>query len=124
MNKKGVLCLLSTDFSIVHVLFFSSDVIICPKCGGKTLRKNLILDRGFKNDIQTLSIICSLCDWTGTLKNYQVSYAFVFNFSIFAFQGSSGSNSSKSTMYLLRRIFAYSERIESTSTVCMQKNNS
>ena len=61
---------------IFFLLFFSSDVILCSKCGEKVIRKNLILDRGFKNDMRKLSITCSFCDWTGILKNYQVSFTF------------------------------------------------
>ncbi|CAF4972647.1 unnamed protein product [Rotaria sp. Silwood1] len=30
-----------------------------------------MLDRGFRNDMQSLAIICSQCSWTGILKNYQ-----------------------------------------------------
>ncbi|CAF3407607.1 unnamed protein product [Rotaria sp. Silwood1] len=30
-----------------------------------------MLDRGFKNDMQSLPIICSHCNWTDILKNYQ-----------------------------------------------------
>ncbi|CAF1099435.1 unnamed protein product [Rotaria sp. Silwood1] len=47
------------------------DMIICSECREKTSRKKLIADRGFKNDMQALPIVCSLCSWTDVLKNYQ-----------------------------------------------------
>ncbi|CAF4703091.1 unnamed protein product, partial [Rotaria sp. Silwood2] len=31
----------------------------------------LLIDRGFRNDMQTLPIVCSLCSWTGILNIYQ-----------------------------------------------------
>jgi hypothetical protein len=77
MKKKGQLCLLSTDF-LYFMFFFSSDVITCSKCYEKTPREQLILDRGFKNDMRTLEITCSFCDWADILKNYLVSSAFFF----------------------------------------------
>ncbi|CAF3684994.1 unnamed protein product [Rotaria sp. Silwood1] len=46
-------------------------MIICSECREKTSRKKLIADRGFKNDMQALPIVCSLCSWTDVLKNYQ-----------------------------------------------------
>ena len=29
-------------------------------------------DRGFRNDMKQLSIICSLCEWNGLFKDYEV----------------------------------------------------
>ncbi|CAF4393230.1 unnamed protein product, partial [Rotaria sordida] len=29
-------------------------------------------DRGFRNDMKSLSIICSLCNWNGPFKDYEV----------------------------------------------------
>lgn len=34
----------------------------------------ILLDRGFRNDMQKLYIECNLCLWQGELKQYQVSY--------------------------------------------------
>ncbi|CAF1083017.1 unnamed protein product [Rotaria sordida] len=48
-----------------------SDIITCSECRDKISRNKLIIDRGFKNDMQSLSIVCSLCSWTDILKNYQ-----------------------------------------------------
>ncbi len=78
MKKKGELCLLSTDFLYFMFFSFSSDVITCSKCYEKTPREQLKLDRGFKNDMRTLEITCSFCDWADILKNYLVSSAFFF----------------------------------------------
>jgi hypothetical protein len=33
----------------------------------------IILDRGCQQDMTTLQILCSFCDWNGLLKNYQVT---------------------------------------------------
>jgi hypothetical protein len=52
------------------------DMIVCFECHGKTRRENLKSDRGFRNDMQTLSIICALCHWNDILKNYQVKFIF------------------------------------------------
>ncbi|CAF1292199.1 unnamed protein product [Rotaria sordida] len=49
----------------------SGNTITCAECGEQTMREKLLLDRGFKNDMQTLLIICSLCSWTGLLNIYQ-----------------------------------------------------
>ncbi|CAF3375195.1 unnamed protein product [Rotaria sp. Silwood1] len=43
----------------------------CPQCQAETLSTSIRLDRGFKNDMKTLSIDCSFCQWTGILNNYQ-----------------------------------------------------
>ncbi len=29
-------------------------------------------DRGFRNDMKKLSIVCSICDWNGLFKDYEV----------------------------------------------------
>ncbi len=37
-------------------------------------------DKDFKDEVERLSIICIVCDWTGTLKVYQVnklSYGYI-----------------------------------------------
>ncbi|CAF3903083.1 unnamed protein product, partial [Rotaria sordida] len=46
-------------------------IIKCPQCDIETPRDQIMLDRGFKNDMQSLPIICSHCNWTDILKNYQ-----------------------------------------------------
>ncbi|CAF3030963.1 unnamed protein product [Rotaria sp. Silwood2] len=45
--------------------------IICRQCQTETLRNKILLDRGFKNDMKSLFIDCSFCQWTGLLNNYQ-----------------------------------------------------
>ncbi len=40
----------------------------------------MLLDRGFKNDMQSLPIDCSSCQWTGMLNNYQVMYLTIILF--------------------------------------------
>jgi hypothetical protein len=35
-----------------------------------------MIDRGFQNDMQSLPIICSHCNWTDILQNYQVIHLF------------------------------------------------
>ena len=37
----------------------------------------ILPDRGFKNDMKSIPIDCSFCQWTGVLNNYQVIY-FIF----------------------------------------------
>ncbi len=33
-------------------------------------------DRGFRNDMKQLSIICSLCEWNGLFKDYEVKQVY------------------------------------------------
>ncbi|CAF0926718.1 unnamed protein product [Rotaria sordida] len=47
------------------------EVVKCPECKKESLKREVLLDRGFKNDMQTLAITCSLCDWNGLLKEYE-----------------------------------------------------
>ncbi|CAF1206684.1 unnamed protein product [Adineta steineri] len=47
------------------------NMIICGECFQKTSREKVKLDRGFRNDMQTLLIVCILCNWTDILKKYQ-----------------------------------------------------
>lgn len=47
-------------------------MITCYECNQKIRREHVKPDRGFRNDMQTLSITCNFCKWTGVLKNYQV----------------------------------------------------
>ncbi|CAF1047846.1 unnamed protein product [Adineta steineri] len=43
----------------------------CSQCQMQTPSDQILIDRGFKNDMRTLPIICSYCDWAGTLQNYE-----------------------------------------------------
>ncbi|CAF4541496.1 unnamed protein product [Rotaria socialis] len=45
--------------------------IQCPACGEQSDKKDVLLDRGYKNDMQTLPIECTHCNWHGSLKQYQ-----------------------------------------------------
>ncbi|CAF1636685.1 unnamed protein product, partial [Rotaria sordida] len=45
--------------------------IKCRQCQSETLRSDIQLDRGFKNDMKSLVIDCSFCQWTGILNNYE-----------------------------------------------------
>ncbi|CAF4858798.1 unnamed protein product, partial [Rotaria sp. Silwood1] len=45
--------------------------IKCPLCQSESSRTEILLDRGFKNDMKSLPIDCSFCQWTGVLNNYQ-----------------------------------------------------
>ncbi|CAF4672408.1 unnamed protein product, partial [Rotaria sp. Silwood2] len=46
--------------------------IKCRQCQTETLPIDVRVDRGFKNDMKSLSIDCSFCQWTGVLNNYQI----------------------------------------------------
>ena len=52
------------------MFIFFTNTITCRKCSEKTSREELKLDRAFKNEMQTLPIICTLCYWSGILKTY------------------------------------------------------
>ncbi|UJR26900.1 hypothetical protein I4U23_008210, partial [Adineta vaga] len=45
--------------------------INCPQCQTPTTTNQIMIDRGFDHDMQVLPIICSLCQWKGTLSTYQ-----------------------------------------------------
>ncbi|CAF1299272.1 unnamed protein product [Rotaria sordida] len=45
--------------------------IKCRQCQLETLRIEVRLDRGFINEMESLPIDCSFCQWTGVLRNYQ-----------------------------------------------------
>ncbi|CAF2372016.1 unnamed protein product [Rotaria sp. Silwood2] len=45
--------------------------IKCRQCQVETLPTHVRVDRGFKNDMKSLSIDCCFCQWTGVLDNYQ-----------------------------------------------------
>ncbi|CAF1460006.1 unnamed protein product [Adineta steineri] len=46
-------------------------LMACSQCHMQTPSDQILVDRGFKNDMRTLPIICSYCDWAGTLQNYE-----------------------------------------------------
>ncbi|CAM2727229.1 unnamed protein product [Rotaria socialis] len=48
--------------------------IQCPACGEQSDKKDVLLDRGYKNDMQTLPIECTHCNWHGSLKQYQTKH--------------------------------------------------
>ncbi|CAF5016353.1 unnamed protein product [Rotaria sp. Silwood1] len=60
--------LLST---LVHATFRYYKTIKCRQCQAKTLRSDVLLDRGFTNEMKSLPIDCSFCQWNGILNNYQ-----------------------------------------------------
>ncbi|CAF1316866.1 unnamed protein product [Rotaria sordida] len=45
--------------------------IKCRQCQSETSRTEILLDRGFKNDMKSIPIECFSCQWTGVLNNYQ-----------------------------------------------------
>ncbi|CAF4794600.1 unnamed protein product, partial [Rotaria sp. Silwood2] len=45
--------------------------IKCRQCHSETSLTDIVVDRGFKNDMKSLDIDCSFCQWTGILNNYQ-----------------------------------------------------
>ncbi|CAF1258513.1 unnamed protein product [Rotaria sordida] len=45
--------------------------IKCRQCQTETSRIEMMFDRGFTNEMKSLSIDCSFCQWTGILNNYQ-----------------------------------------------------
>ncbi|CAF3845972.1 unnamed protein product [Rotaria sordida] len=42
-----------------------------PQCQTETPNGQVLLDRGFKSEMQSLPIDCSFCQWSGILNNYQ-----------------------------------------------------
>ncbi len=76
-------------FAFKVILIFERDFVACAQCKEESAKREVRmqslfsfnryllvlqvrLDRGFKNDMQILSITCSLCDWTGLLNGYEV----------------------------------------------------
>ncbi|CAF3836277.1 unnamed protein product, partial [Adineta steineri] len=43
----------------------------CSECHMQTPKAQILIDRAFKSEMQALPIICSYCDWTDTLQNYE-----------------------------------------------------
>ncbi|CAF0749034.1 unnamed protein product, partial [Adineta ricciae] len=45
--------------------------ITCSVCQTQTRTHQLMIDRGFKTEMQSLPIECILCSWSGQLRDYQ-----------------------------------------------------
>ncbi|UJR22221.1 hypothetical protein I4U23_025285 [Adineta vaga] len=45
--------------------------VTCAKCSMTMPKDQVMIDRGFKHDMESLSIECFLCPWAGILKDYQ-----------------------------------------------------
>ncbi|CAF3778917.1 unnamed protein product [Rotaria sp. Silwood1] len=43
----------------------------CLQCSTEIFLRQVMIDRGFRNDMQLLLIECSFCNWIGFLKDYQ-----------------------------------------------------
>ncbi|CAF4850165.1 unnamed protein product [Rotaria sp. Silwood1] len=48
-----------------------SSIVKCNICNEVTPRDQIILDKGCQLDMEKLNIMCSLCEWSGILQNYQ-----------------------------------------------------
>ncbi|CAF0859739.1 unnamed protein product [Adineta ricciae] len=42
----------------------------CPQCQTPAAPHQIAPDRGFNNDMQSLPLLCSLCQWNGVLRDY------------------------------------------------------
>ncbi|CAF3084046.1 unnamed protein product [Rotaria sp. Silwood2] len=47
------------------------EIIKCAECHEKSPKNEIMPDRGFRNDMKSLSITCSLCLWNGSFKDYE-----------------------------------------------------
>lgn len=47
------------------------NTFICPECREATNEKEVFLDKGCKNDMKSLKIECSLCEWNGKFQDYE-----------------------------------------------------
>ncbi|UJR26899.1 hypothetical protein I4U23_008209 [Adineta vaga] len=47
------------------------DVLKCSECQEESSKTEIMPDRGFRNDMKTLPIVCSLCEWNGLFKDYE-----------------------------------------------------
>ncbi|CAF1436790.1 unnamed protein product [Adineta steineri] len=58
---------------LCHSCFLNRNqtLITCSQCQIQTPSDQILIDRAFNNEMQTLSIICSYCNWTDTLQNYE-----------------------------------------------------
>ncbi|CAF1676805.1 unnamed protein product, partial [Adineta ricciae] len=52
-----------------------TETIKCSKCGAHAAKQQLMIDRGFKTEMQSLPIECILCSWSGLLRDYQQHFA-------------------------------------------------
>ncbi|CAF3381416.1 unnamed protein product [Rotaria sp. Silwood2] len=48
------------------------EIIKCAECHEKSPKNEIMPDRGFRNDMKSLSITCSLCLWNGSFKDYEI----------------------------------------------------
>ncbi|CAF4188247.1 unnamed protein product, partial [Adineta steineri] len=58
---------------LCHSCFLNQNqtLITCSECQIQTPSDQILIDRAFSNEMQTLSITCSYCDWSNTLQNYE-----------------------------------------------------
>ncbi|UJR16078.1 hypothetical protein I4U23_002991 [Adineta vaga] len=47
------------------------ELIQCKQCSEETEKKELFHDVGFKNEMKSISLRCSNCQWNGSLKDYE-----------------------------------------------------
>jgi len=50
----------------------------CSQCQKETSPNDIVSDRGFLSDMESIRINCYYCEWNDVLKNYQVKYFFHF----------------------------------------------
>ncbi|UJR26901.1 hypothetical protein I4U23_008211 [Adineta vaga] len=50
---------------------YVEDVLKCSECQEESSKTEIMPDRGFRNDMKTLPIVCSLCEWNGLFKDYE-----------------------------------------------------
>ncbi|CAF2958138.1 unnamed protein product, partial [Rotaria sp. Silwood2] len=56
----------------MRILFLSPrEIIKCAECHDETPKDEIMPDRGFRNDMKSLLITCSLCRWNGLFKEYE-----------------------------------------------------
>ncbi|CAF3244377.1 unnamed protein product, partial [Rotaria sp. Silwood2] len=56
----------------MRILFLSlREIIKCAECHDETPKDETMTDRGFRNDMKSLLITCSLCQWNGLFKDYE-----------------------------------------------------
>jgi len=48
------------------------ELIKCAECLEETSKREIMPDRGFRNDMKLLLIICSLCSWSGLFQEYEI----------------------------------------------------
>ncbi|CAF3836419.1 unnamed protein product [Rotaria sordida] len=47
------------------------EIIKCQECSTESMQDQIRPDENFKNEMQSLTIDCFFCDWSGILQNYQ-----------------------------------------------------